>query len=419
MLQVLESVVETLITGAQSLREFTYPYALGSLQRIDIVSDTVNGAGVSTFDLLLNGVTIFPGGGGRPTIAAGADSGSVTGLATALVRFDKLRLTAVGAPVGGIGAKLYLMLTIEDGATTAPSGAAGGDLSGTYPNPGVSGLKGRSIGGIPNVAGFVQDNFNDNAYDGAFWTVYGGAEGTIIAQNQRLEIKSISGSTIGLYSVPLDARGKYIAISAQCIAGGAGIAGSFMIGQETSDYNGSNSGARFHIAGATLQGYHFRHFVANDLIFNIAYDAVAHRYLRFRHDNGANLLYWETSPDGVTWTSQGSSSIAQSSAVDMSAVRIKLQEWNGGNNAEFRVDDFLTNIPETDALTGANLYGLVWDEGANQFTVARTIGLIKLVTVDPAGAPSNVPVGYTEARFNSSNNTLWIWDGGAWQSQVF
>jgi hypothetical protein len=70
-LAYVESVVETLLTGAQSLREITIPIAVGSLTRIDIVSDTVAGSGGATFDVLLNGATIFPGGGGRPVIAAG------------------------------------------------------------------------------------------------------------------------------------------------------------------------------------------------------------------------------------------------------------------------------------------------------------------------------------------------------------
>jgi hypothetical protein len=33
-----------------------------------------------------------------------------------------------------------------------------------------------------------------------------------------------------------------------------------------------------------------------------AYDPVAHKYLRIRHDVATATLYWETSPNGSTWT---------------------------------------------------------------------------------------------------------------------
>ncbi|WP_147320778.1 glycoside hydrolase family protein [Hymenobacter lapidiphilus] len=37
---------------------------------------------------------------------------------------------------------------------------------------------------------------------------------------------------------------------------------------------------------------------------SLPYDAVAHRHWRIRHSSTTNLLYWETSPDGVAWVSR-------------------------------------------------------------------------------------------------------------------
>jgi hypothetical protein len=118
-LAYVESVVETLLTGAQSLREIVIPIASGTLQRIDIISDNANSSGAAIFDVLLNGATIFPGGTGRPQINASANTGSVTGLTQAVVRGDKIRVTIVSAPVGGIGGKLYIVLLFEDGTSVA------------------------------------------------------------------------------------------------------------------------------------------------------------------------------------------------------------------------------------------------------------------------------------------------------------
>ena len=35
---------------------------------------------------------------------------------------------------------------------------------------------------------------------------------------------------------------------------------------------------------------------------HIPYDPAQHRWWRIRHDESSNLIYWETSPDSVTWT---------------------------------------------------------------------------------------------------------------------
>lgn len=40
-------------------------------------------------------------------------------------------------------------------------------------------------------------------------------------------------------------------------------------------------------------------------IFSIAYDPIAHRYLRLRHDTSSDNVFYETSPDGAAWTVQG------------------------------------------------------------------------------------------------------------------
>jgi hypothetical protein len=38
---------------------------------------------------------------------------------------------------------------------------------------------------------------------------------------------------------------------------------------------------------------------------SLSYEAEQHRWWRFRHDAGANVVHWETSADGKQWTSHG------------------------------------------------------------------------------------------------------------------
>lgn len=44
---------------------------------------------------------------------------------------------------------------------------------------------------------------------------------------------------------------------------------------------------------------------ANATPCSLSYDATQHRWWRFRHDPGPNVVHWETSADGKQWTSHG------------------------------------------------------------------------------------------------------------------
>jgi hypothetical protein len=114
MLQTLETVIINPILGAGALRDLLWTFANGTLQRVDIITDNPNGGGSTVFDILLNGATIFPGGVGRPSIASGASSCNVQGLTDAVVRGDKITISAATLPAGTVGGKLYVILTFDD-----------------------------------------------------------------------------------------------------------------------------------------------------------------------------------------------------------------------------------------------------------------------------------------------------------------
>lgn len=70
---------------------------------------------------------------------------------------------------------------------------------------------------------------------------------------------------------------------------------------------------------------------------SITYDSTAHRYLRIREASGTT--YWETSPDGVTWTSRKS----KTTGFDMSNMYVTLLAGNDNSDPSpgtALIDDF-------------------------------------------------------------------------------
>lgn len=301
-------------------------------------------------------------------------------------------------------------------ASGAPSGAAGGDLLSNYPNPTVAKIQNRAVNTMP-APSVISDNFNDNSLDGTYWTVVTDF-GSFAETNQRLQMIGTTTGGREVINGPLhDWTGRTAQIVVTNVLSTGSSAKNYFALVTTANgiLNVNESFAAFYIyndgSGMRLVGQHFRFTVANDTIFNIAYDATAHKYLRFRHDSSANLLYWETSPDGATWTARGNSSTTQSGAINITSQRICFFIQP---DAQAYFDDYLTTVPAQDIVKRGDT--LAWDDANNRFT-NTAMGQLPTITAAPAVAPT-ILTGFTKAYYNTTDNKIYVWNpvAAVWKS---
>jgi hypothetical protein len=91
---------------------------------------------------------------------------------------------------------------------------------------------------------------------------------------------------------------------------------------------------------------YFREFVGSASETNITYDPVAHKFLRIREASGT--IFWDTSPDGVTWTNRRS----KTAAIDYTEgyVTFKSGLWGTGTSGDIAIFDNFNTLPPTSEL---------------------------------------------------------------------
>jgi len=241
-------------------------------------------------------------------------------------------------------------LLLVAGCSFRPSGAsvvgdAGDDDAAGDAQPVGSG-SGTPTCGIP---GSLQDDFSDTAL--AKWNVVVKSNGTVMAMPANvltLKVTNDSGSSAGVVSKhAVDMTGGAIEVAVPMVLGGAGSTG-FIVGFDYAHFFGfvlkSNMLTTEELDGATSSAQ------------MVAFDPKMMKQWRFREAGG--MVYFETSPDGVTWTPRDSPLPTPSWITDMFVSMIAT---GASGMAQFaNLDTGLTTAPwcpiDTlhDAFTGSN-----------------------------------------------------------------
>ena len=178
---------------------------------------------------------------GNPVNAVGPSTGQVLG-------WDGYAWTPVAAP------------------NSTPTGSAGGDLSGTYPNPTVAKIQGNTVSAIAATAGqFLIEN---NTATGSAWTSISGDISADTSTVGNLTVNTISGSSPVIIenagtlewgsavSSPIltqvstsSGSGSNLTVQAQSATGGSNNGGSLILAAGTS---GSGSAGNIQLVGTTV-----------------------------------------------------------------------------------------------------------------------------------------------------------------------
>ena len=154
----------------------------------------------------------------------------------------------------------------------------------------------------------IRDDFDDNSLDASRWGVWTlGGLATIDEVNQRIESTPPANTPGEHYAficaqTPRDFTGSTAAVEVLAVVAGAASTTELVLQQSDGEHRlvvDVSDGTIYSIED--LPGQRTR-------VPLVTYDAGLHRWWRLRHDATADLVHWETSPDGRTWTSHRSAS---------------------------------------------------------------------------------------------------------------
>lgn len=247
------------------------------------------------------------------------------------------------------------------------------------------------------------DDFNDNSIH-AKWTTYTANGGTVVEQNNRLELtcaNTTNGSWAGIVSdTPVDLRGNFAQMRILDGTGGNTYLDLTLCYDQIPTTNRAFISIGVDTGLGDLQAYKKFNGTNDDVMASLPFNAVDHQYVRIREDSG--ITYWEYSADGSSWTELWS----EANPLDMSAVYLVVDdyEYNAtGSPGTHIVDSFVVGAWQGDAFVNPDNGG-----DTDPFTSGENIRF----TVQ---APDALAVGtyYWRVRGKDPNGTN-AW--GAWSA---
>jgi len=150
---------------------------------------------------------------------------------------------------------------------------------------------------VPSLSS-LQDNFNDNAIGPNWGDSYGGVSETVGRARVPLVAGAYAGYQTGRAWTFAGATVYLKLVTLPAASTGTDVSCNFLV---TSSVDGTSLGFKYNaVTGMLRMQSNVDYYDPTAL--EITYDPVQHLWLRLRED-GTNV-YWDTSPDGTTWTTR-------------------------------------------------------------------------------------------------------------------
>jgi hypothetical protein len=241
----------------------------------------------------------------------------------------------------------------------------------------------------------LQDNFNDNAI-GANW---GNSYGGVTETGGRARIPLVAGTYAGYQTGrawTFAGASVYLKLVTRPVAStGTDVSFNFLV---TSSTEGTSIGFKYNAVTSKLRMQsNVSYFDASAV--EITYDPVAHLWLRLRED-GTNV-YWDTSPDGTTWTNRRTLATPAWVTSSIDTTALDLYGYRDAGVTDYAEVDNVNTLSD-----GAvyNVAATLTADGTTTAAASFTAIVIAALTADSAIDAASRISAYTAAALDAESD---------------